>query len=123
MFYNIIYFIFMSTLIKFANAGCTSNLGTCYQTLKGRDFSGWYNECTDKIDKMGGLGPWKAIAGDPKGQHCACVYTSSVPGAWGIARKSLKERVIDKNHECSSALYMNVCDYGEGQVTLQFNCY
>lgn len=113
----------MLTFTHFINAGCISNLGTCYKTLKGRDFLGWYNECTDKIDKMGGMSPWKATAGNPNGQHCSCVYTSTVPGAWEFARKSLKERVIEKNHECSDALYLNVCDIGEGQVTLNFNCY
>ncbi|KAI8075947.1 uncharacterized protein B0P05DRAFT_547052 [Gilbertella persicaria] len=119
---------FVVTLVAvftLANAQCASNLGTCYSSLAGRDFSGWYQECSDKIQNQGlKAGTWKATVGnwDSGGQGCECIYTSSVPGAWQIARRSLWDKVIDKKHECNNSIYYNVCKFGDGQVNYSFKC-
>ncbi|KAI8090087.1 uncharacterized protein B0P05DRAFT_529292 [Gilbertella persicaria] len=112
-------------LFALTNAQCSSNLGVCYRTLKGRDFSGWYQECSDKIQKQGvRLGVWKASVGNwnSGGQGCQCTYSSTVPGVWQTVRRSLWDRAIDKKHDCSDALYQNVCPIGQGQVSYTFAC-
>ncbi|KAG0048919.1 hypothetical protein BGZ83_006185 [Gryganskiella cystojenkinii] len=56
----------------------------CMSHIAGADYTGWYQDCANKIAVQGGDGPWFGSAGNwPSGPGCACQYTSSFNGAWG----------------------------------------
>lgn len=111
-------------------APTVSSAGASYSShLPSRDFSGWYQNCMDKIASQSCFSCSAEVSNDSGG--CKCTYFSEIPGAWGGARQSLWDLVINEDHSCSDALldYENKSDtggpWGGGiqHVYLTFSCH
>lgn len=93
----------------------------CTEYIKGRDFSGWYQQCMDQIanqvcDPCGG-----SVSNDSGG--CTCTYLSEVPGAWAGARQSVWDNAINKHHDCSGAYFLYKDAVNGAVVAITWSCH
>lgn len=93
----------------------------CNAHIAGAEYTRWYQECMDKMANMWGLITEAEVGHYDDGWGCHCRYSSSSPGVWAVARQHLWDAVINKDHSCSYAYYLN-SEIGMGVTELRFWC-
>ncbi|KAK2831018.1 hypothetical protein FQN49_007085 [Arthroderma sp. PD_2] len=116
--------------------GAAAGVSACYYNTEGADYSGWYQECMDKLAKSiqgssSGSG-YEATAGNiTERSGCVCSYGerrksfSSAEKEWPTARQKLWDDIVNKDHTCNEAIFFFRPE-GEGEgfrrATLDFRC-